>query len=94
MGRSHLPAVVVGGLRERPPHRPAVLGLWPLEASVAAVQPEHRVRDAQAVAAQGVVVLGVVGDVAQHPAEAGGLADGGSRRRRPGAGTIRYDRRR
>jgi hypothetical protein len=65
---------------EPPHHLPPVTGLRPPPAGVAPVQRDDRRPDAQPLAAQGVVVLGVVAGVAQQRIQPA-AARGGSRRR-------------
>lgn len=79
-GTLDLPPLVVDRPGEGPPQRPPVQGPRPPPAGVPRVEPEDGLRDAEVVPAQGVVVLGVVRGITQHPAdpeEPGGLSDGG-----------------
>jgi len=92
-GALHLPALAVDPAVPRPAallaealdHLPAVLGPGPLAALAAAVDRDDRGADVPVLAAQPVVVLGVVGGVGQHPVPAGvpgGLVDNVGEQRR------------
>ena len=84
-GTLHLPALAVDAAVEAPLHLPAVLGLGPLAAVAPAVERADGGADLPVLAAQPVVVLGVVGGVGQHPVPAGvpgGLVDNVGEQRR------------
>lgn len=60
-----MPALVVEGLGKAVSHGTSVRGLGPTAPCVAAVEADHRLPDAEVVAAETVVVLGVVAGVTE-----------------------------
>lgn len=60
-----VPALVVEGLGKAVPHRSSVRGLGPAAAGVATVEADDGLPDAQVLAAEAVVVLGIVARVAE-----------------------------
>src|SRR5262249_22102574 len=66
-GASRLRRLAVPPLGEAPPHLPAIFRLGPLPPGAAAVQRDHRRADQPLLAAEPMVVLGVIGGVGQHP---------------------------
>lgn len=61
-----VPALVVEGLWKAIPHRAAIWSLRPAAPRVAAVEADHGLADAEILAAEAVVVLGIIAGIAER----------------------------